>query len=99
MMVKLDNGRGSNEKWMISGCNLKGKPREFVGSIAVKSKGASEGERDGLVKERKRSNKTLILAGVTRRMELPSGKMRKSIGGWCGMTWLGWWGKVQKYDF
>ena len=30
---------------------------------------------------------TLILAGVTRRMELPSVKMRKSIGGWCGMTW------------
>ena len=53
-MVQLDSGRGSNEKWMISGCDLKGEPREFADSIAVKSEGVSEGERGWLVKERKR---------------------------------------------
>lgn len=28
----------------------------------------------------------IFLAGVTRRMELPSIKMRKFTGGWCGLT-------------
>ena len=59
MMVKLDSGRGSNEKWMISGCDLKGEPREFADSVAVKSKGASEGKRvigEGDKKEYRDSN-------------------------------------------
>jgi hypothetical protein len=45
MMVQLDSGRGSNEKWIISGCDLKGEPREFADSVVVKSKGAIEGKR------------------------------------------------------
>lgn len=39
-----------------------------------------EKEVDWSRREKERSNMTLILAGVTRRMELPSVKMRKSIG-------------------
>ena len=47
------------KKWMISGCDLKGEPREFADSVAVKSKGASEGKRligEGDKKEYRDSN-------------------------------------------